>query len=91
MRRWHIIGGTRWAVTDPWQHLATAKALDTFTDRNQAVQAMRAALGDPQWEPPEDPPRDIQREQEWVVRQTISGLEDAVDTLILDALEADHG
>ena len=91
MRTWHIIGGTRWAVTDPWQTIATAKTLDTYTDRTEAVQAMRAALGDPQWEPPEDPPRDIQREQEWTVRQTIAGLEDALDRLILDALEDGNG
>ena len=94
-RAWVIVtrdGRTpTWQVVEPWQQLATAKALDIYDDRNQAIEAMRVALSDPQWEPPEDPPHDVQRESEWTVRQIIAGLEDALDNLILDALEDGNG
>ena len=93
-RAWVIVTrGSRvvWQCVDPGQTLSTTGDVATYQRRNQAIEAMRVALSDPQWEPPEDPPHDVQRESEWTVRQIIAGLEDALDNLILDALEDGNG
>ena len=59
-RAWVIVtrdGRTpTWQCVDPDQTLSTTGDVATYQRRDQAVQAMRGLLGDPAWEPDEDPP-----------------------------------
>ena len=59
-RAWVIVtrdGRTpTWQCVDPDQTLSTTGDVSTYQRRDQAVQAMRGLLADPEWEPDEDPP-----------------------------------